>query len=274
MVRDVDEVIVKRDGAGVGRHRAAAAEFVSLGARSRPRRRSRTLGLSIRLSRTAADARRSRVRPPVSIRWSTTSNWCAPLDSPTAQRSRGSRSRRRSAPPARVRSPPQGGMATGSLVALAPGGAYGGAKRWPPEYFAALARELASDGLRTVIVGTAADERTRRRDRVGSWPGRSHASLMLSAVPTCRRWPACCRTFAPSWRTTRAWCISLRRSACRRRPSSGRPTSASPPRAPLPRTRSSPIRSGVVRACFANARSITAACEVFPWRRRPTPPGG
>ncbi|MEP7307263.1 MAG: lipopolysaccharide heptosyltransferase II [Acidobacteriota bacterium] len=50
---------------------------------------------------------------------------------------------------------------TGSLVALAPGGAYGGAKRWPPEYFAALARELASDGLRTVIVGTAADERTR-----------------------------------------------------------------------------------------------------------------
>jgi heptosyltransferase-2 len=49
----------------------------------------------------------------------------------------------------------------GSLVALAPGGAYGGAKRWPPEYFAALARDLASDGLRTVIVGTAADERTR-----------------------------------------------------------------------------------------------------------------
>ena len=51
---------------------------------------------------------------------------------------------------------------TGSLVALAPGGAYGGSKRWPPEYFAALARALASDGLRTVIVGTAADERTRR----------------------------------------------------------------------------------------------------------------
>jgi len=50
---------------------------------------------------------------------------------------------------------------TGSLVAMAPGGAYGGAKRWPPEYFAALARELASDGFRTVIVGTAADERTR-----------------------------------------------------------------------------------------------------------------
>ena len=50
----------------------------------------------------------------------------------------------------------------GSLVALAPGGAYGGAKRWPPDYFAALARDLASDGVRTVIVGTAADEPTKR----------------------------------------------------------------------------------------------------------------
>jgi lipopolysaccharide heptosyltransferase II len=45
------------------------------------------------------------------------------------------------------------------LVALAPGGAYGGAKRWPAEHFAALARELASDGVRSVIVGSAADER-------------------------------------------------------------------------------------------------------------------
>jgi len=47
------------------------------------------------------------------------------------------------------------------LVALAPGGAYGGAKRWPAEHFAALAHELASDGVRCVIVGSAADERTR-----------------------------------------------------------------------------------------------------------------
>ena len=49
-----------------------------------------------------------------------------------------------------------------SLVALAPGGAYGSAKRWPPESFAALVRELASDGVRAAIVGAAADEPATR----------------------------------------------------------------------------------------------------------------
>jgi lipopolysaccharide heptosyltransferase II len=43
------------------------------------------------------------------------------------------------------------------LVALAPGAAYGGAKRWPTESFAALARGLAGDGVRPVLVGSAAD---------------------------------------------------------------------------------------------------------------------
>ena len=43
------------------------------------------------------------------------------------------------------------------LVALAPGAAYGGAKRWPAESFAALARALAGDGLRPVLIGGAAD---------------------------------------------------------------------------------------------------------------------
>lgn len=46
------------------------------------------------------------------------------------------------------------------LVALAPGAAYGGAKRWPPEYFAELAGALAIDGVATVIVGSAADAAT------------------------------------------------------------------------------------------------------------------
>ena len=46
------------------------------------------------------------------------------------------------------------------LVALAPGAAYGGAKRWPPERFAELADALASDGAQSVMVGSTADDGT------------------------------------------------------------------------------------------------------------------
>jgi heptosyltransferase II len=47
-----------------------------------------------------------------------------------------------------------------AIVALAPGAAYGGAKRWPPEYFAELARSLRADGVACAMVGSAADRRT------------------------------------------------------------------------------------------------------------------
>jgi heptosyltransferase-2 len=46
------------------------------------------------------------------------------------------------------------------LVALAPGAAYGGAKRWPAAAFAALAATLAADGVECVIVGSSADAET------------------------------------------------------------------------------------------------------------------
>jgi heptosyltransferase-2 len=46
------------------------------------------------------------------------------------------------------------------LVALAPGAAYGGAKRWPPSYFGELAASLAADGVSCVMVGSAADAPT------------------------------------------------------------------------------------------------------------------
>lgn len=46
------------------------------------------------------------------------------------------------------------------LVALAPGAAYGGAKRWPPASFGELAAALAADGVHSVMVGSAADAAT------------------------------------------------------------------------------------------------------------------
>jgi lipopolysaccharide heptosyltransferase II len=46
------------------------------------------------------------------------------------------------------------------LVALAPGAAYGGAKRWPPASFAELAALLSGDGIACVVVGSAADAPT------------------------------------------------------------------------------------------------------------------
>jgi heptosyltransferase-2 len=43
------------------------------------------------------------------------------------------------------------------LAAVAPGAAFGSAKRWPPTAFADLVAGLAQDGVRAVIVGAAAD---------------------------------------------------------------------------------------------------------------------
>jgi heptosyltransferase II len=44
-----------------------------------------------------------------------------------------------------------------SLMAFAPGAAYGGAKRWPASSFAAVAATLATDGGAAVLIGTRAD---------------------------------------------------------------------------------------------------------------------
>jgi lipopolysaccharide heptosyltransferase II len=46
---------------------------------------------------------------------------------------------------------------TTPIVALSPGAAYGGAKRWPPDRFGQLAESLAHDGVQSVVIGTAAD---------------------------------------------------------------------------------------------------------------------
>ena len=60
------------------------------------------------------------------------------------------------------------------LVALAPGAAYGGAKRWPPESFGELAAALAADGVGCVMVGSAADAPTAA-DVARSFGGRETA---------------------------------------------------------------------------------------------------
>ncbi len=43
------------------------------------------------------------------------------------------------------------------LVAVAPGAAFGGAKRWPAAHLAATVDALARDGVRAVLIGAAAD---------------------------------------------------------------------------------------------------------------------
>ena len=53
------------------------------------------------------------------------------------------------------------------LVALAPGAAYGGAKRWPAAAFAELARTLAQDGVQPMMVGSRADLPVAREIEAG-----------------------------------------------------------------------------------------------------------
>jgi heptosyltransferase-2 len=77
------------------------------------------------------------------------------------------------------------------FVALAPGAAYGGAKRWPPERFAALATTLAADGVRAVVVGSAADrptaqEITRLEPRTIDLTGRTDLPTLAGVLAAAR----------------------------------------------------------------------------------------
>ncbi|MGH9143845.1 MAG: lipopolysaccharide heptosyltransferase II [Vicinamibacterales bacterium] len=88
------------------------------------------------------------------------------------------------------------------LVALAPGAAYGGAKRWPPDYFGELASRLAADGVSCVIVGGSADAATAadvvrafsresgrsggRKGRLHNLVGRTDLSALAGITTLCR----------------------------------------------------------------------------------------
>ena len=74
----------------------------------------------------------------------------------------------------------RGWNGTTPLVAIAPGAAFGSAKRWPPASFAELARALAGDGVRTIVVGTAADRTTA--DEVIRAIGKPDASSALAPI--------------------------------------------------------------------------------------------
>jgi heptosyltransferase-2 len=91
------------------------------------------------------------------------------------------------------------------LAAIAPGAAYGGAKRWAPESFAALASAWAGDGVDVVMVGTAADRDTadcvarafaagpvQGRDRVPE-PGALHDLVGATDLQTLAGIFAMCR---------------------------------------------------------------------------------
>jgi lipopolysaccharide heptosyltransferase II len=81
------------------------------------------------------------------------------------------------------------------LVALAPGAAYGGAKRWPPQYFGELASALAADEVSSVMVGSAADAATAAdvarvgadaAARLHNLVGRTDLSALAGVLTLCR----------------------------------------------------------------------------------------
>src|SRR6185295_8522230 len=80
---------------------------------------------------------------------------------------------------------------TTPLMALAPGAAYGGAKRWPPAYFAELASLLAADGVACVLVGSSADAPTAMLIR-GAFPavldivGQADLPALAGVMTICR----------------------------------------------------------------------------------------
>ena len=80
------------------------------------------------------------------------------------------------------------------LVALAPGAAYGSAKRWPPAAFADLAAALAGDGVGAVLLGSPADADTASavlralgaRAAVVNLVGKTDLPALCGVLVTCR----------------------------------------------------------------------------------------
>jgi heptosyltransferase-2 len=82
---------------------------------------------------------------------------------------------------------------TRPLVVLAPGAAYGSAKRWPPASFAELARALATDGIQSVMVGGRADLPVAREIEAALGGDDIILNLMGTDLPTLAGILAACR---------------------------------------------------------------------------------
>ncbi len=81
----------------------------------------------------------------------------------------------------------RGWTGSGYLVALAPGAAYGGAKRWPPSHYAKLAAALVrGSAIWCVIVGSAADSATAGEVREGMSPDTRVKALDLTGATSLR----------------------------------------------------------------------------------------
>lgn len=81
------------------------------------------------------------------------------------------------------------------LVAMAPGAAYGGAKRWPIESFVTLTAELVNDGMTVVVVGSRADAvvaddlmgvLVNMEGRVLNLSGRTDVPVLAGVLAKCR----------------------------------------------------------------------------------------
>ena len=79
------------------------------------------------------------------------------------------------------------------LVAVAPGAAFGGAKRWPTESFAAVVQHLAAEGVRVVLIGTAGDRAAvevinglRHRATAIDLVGRTDLAMLAGVLTQCR----------------------------------------------------------------------------------------
>jgi heptosyltransferase-2 len=74
------------------------------------------------------------------------------------------------------------------LVGIAPGAAYGFAKRWPPRYVGEVARRLAQRGIATVLVGSGADRDAGREiesARTVNLIGRTSLTELVGVLASC-----------------------------------------------------------------------------------------